>query len=381
MKSPMTVAKKSQVAINAHLMSGSATYRSAGISTYLTNLLTHIKSSATLDFEILVGSDACTDMLKVPYTIAKLPTNRPSMRILWEQFVLPVWLSSSHIDVLHSPAFIGPVISPCPQVVTIHDLSFLRYPQFFKKANRLYLSLMTGFTCRRAAAVIAVSKFTASEVVSLLRVQSDKLHTIYHGVDKKFQPLSPQEINHFKQKMGLPEKYILFLGTLEPRKNLVQLVRAYAKLKQKDIHLVIAGAQGWYYNEIFSTVEALSLSEYVHFPGYINSEDQVLWYNSAYMFAYLSTYEGFGLPVLEALACGIPTLTSTSSSLPEAGGDGALQVPGDNIEAIVEGMRKLISDHALRMRLRHRGLDHAKKFTWQATADNTTRIYQEVCST
>lgn len=376
----MMMAKQSQVAINAHLMSGSATYRSAGISTYLTNLLAHLESSPSLDFQILVSPDANTDSLAVPCIKAKLPTNRPFMRIIWEQFVLPVWLSYSHIDVLHSPAFVGPVFSPCPQVITVHDLSFIRFPQFFKKTNRLYLSLLTGFSCRRAAAVIAVSKFTASEIASLLRVPRDKIHTVYHGVDRKFHPLPDNEIDQFKRKMGLPEQFILFLGTLEPRKNLVQLVRAYAKLKNRNIHLVIAGAQGWYYKEVYATVESLSLSDYVHFPGYVNADDQVLWYNSALMFAYLSTYEGFGLPVLEALACGVPTLTTTNSSLPEAGGDGALKVPENDIEAIVDGMQRMITDTELRMRLRCHGLNHAKKFTWRASADNTMRIYQELCT-
>jgi glycosyltransferase involved in cell wall biosynthesis len=175
--------------------------------------------------------------------------------------------------------------------------------------------------------------------------------------------------------MGLPKRFILFLGTLEPRKNLKLLVRAFAKLRDTGIHLVLAGAQGWFYKDLYEIVESLALQDFVHFPGYIRGEDQVLWYNAALAFAYLSIYEGFGLPVLEALACGIPTLTSTSASLPEAAGDGALQAVCDDEADVVEKLHLLLTDDELRQRLQHNGLVHAKKFTWQTTAKTTARIY------
>jgi glycosyltransferase involved in cell wall biosynthesis len=292
--------------------------------------------------------------------------------------ILPIWLSRLRADILHAPAFVGPVFSPCPQVITVHDLSFIRYPHFFKGPNRLYLSLMTGFSCRRAAAVIAVSEFTASEVKRLLRVKPGKIHTVYHGVDQRFKPLPQNAIDAFKSRKGLPERFILFLGTLEPRKNLIQLVRAYAKLPQKSTHLILAGAQGWFYQELYAVVEELGLQKYVHFPGYISGEEQVLWYNAASVFAYVSTYEGFGLPVLEALACGVPTLTSTSSSLPEAAGNGALQAKSDDEQDIADKLTLLLANSELRESLRLNGLEHASHFTWELTAQKTRRVYTDV---
>ena len=373
-----TLANKSLVVINAQLMSGSATYRSAGISTYLTNLLSHLHPDPNLAYRVFVGPNALTDTVNLPITRTRFPTEHPLRRIVWEQSVLPIWLGRLSADLIHAPAFVGPIVSSCPQVITVHDLSFLRYPSFFKRHNRVYLTLMTGFSCRRARAVIAVSHFTASEVSGLLRVPQERIHTVYHGVDPRFRPLPQHEIEVFRQRLELPKRFILFLGTLEPRKNLKQLVRAYAKLKDKNTHLVLAGAQGWFYKEVYEVVENLALQDFVHVPGYINGEEQVLWYNAATVFAYLSKYEGFGLPVLEALACGTPTLTSTSSSLPEAAGDAALQVQCDDEEAIVEKLNMLLTDDDLRQRLRYTGRKHAQNFTWQATAENTANIFSKV---
>lgn len=374
----MTVTNQSLVAINAQLMSGSASYRSAGISTYLSNLLSHLHPDAAIRYHVFMGHGAITDTISLPITHTKFATGSPLRRIAWEQSLLPLLVKRLHADILHAPAFVGPLFSPCPQIITVHDLSFIRYPHFFRRNNRVYLTLMTGFSCRRAAAVIAVSKFTASEVNRLLRVPQEKIYSVYHGVNPRFQPLAKQVVENFRERLGLPKRFILFLGTLEPRKNLIQLVRAYAQLSDKSIHLILAGAQGWFYEELYAEVETLGLKEFVHFPGYVNGEDQVLWYNAAEVFAYLSTYEGFGLPVLEALACGIPTLTSTNSSLPEAAGDSALKVGCDNQNDIVEKLHLLLTDNALRERLRQSGLAHARRFTWEATAENTCRVYSHV---
>jgi glycosyltransferase involved in cell wall biosynthesis len=372
------LADPSRVVINAQLLSGSATYRSAGISTYINYLLSHLSLESHLDYHVFVGHNVSMDAVKLPFTRTKYATQHPLQRIIWEQTVLPVWLKYLHADLLHAPAFIGPVLSSCPQIITVHDLSFIRFPHFFKKQNRVYLKLLTGVSCRRAKAVIAVSHFTASEVHNLLRVPQNKIHTIYHGVDPRFQPLPEQDVTEFRIQMGLPERFILFLGTLEPRKNLKQLIRAYAMLRDKSVHLVLAGAQGWFYKELYELVDSLSMQNFVHFTGYIKGEHQVLWYNAAEVFAYLSTYEGFGLPVLEALACGIPTITSTSASLPEAGGDGALRVDPDNEEDIIEKLSILLKNDEIRKHLQQIGLEHAKKFSWQRTANATSRLYKAV---
>jgi glycosyltransferase involved in cell wall biosynthesis len=369
---------RSTVIINAQLLSGDATYRSAGISTYLHNLLSHLQPDNRLDYHVLIDTNAPLDTITLPVTRTRMNLQHPLRRILWEQTMLPIWLYRLQADLLHAPAFVGPILASCPQVITIHDLSFLRFPYFFKMYNRVYLTLMTGFSCRRAKAVIAVSSFTASEIHNLLHIPQQRIHTIYHGVDQRFQPLPRHDVENFRVRKSLPDEFILFLGTLEPRKNVKKLIYAYAHLKDKHTHLVLAGAKGWFYQELYDLVDKLQLKDYIHFPGYIPSDEQVLWYNSAKVFAYLSTYEGFGLPVLEALACGIPTLTSSSSSLPEAAGNGALQVSPSHEDAIAESLNKLLHDDDLRQHLIQNGLQHAKKFTWEVTAETTAKLYSEI---
>ncbi|MBN1486132.1 MAG: glycosyltransferase family 4 protein [Anaerolineae bacterium] len=370
------------VAFNAQLLARGASYRSAGISTYIANLLKQLAGvDAPLRYKVFLGEGELPAGVDLPVQRSRFSTARPQSRILWEQLVLPWHLKRQHVDLLHAPAFVGPLATRCPQIITVHDLSFLRYPQFFKRGNRIYLSLMTGLACRKAAAVIAVSRFTAQEVTELLGVPAERIHVIYHGVSPRFKPLPPEDVARFRVQKGLPERFILHLGTLEPRKNILTLVRAFAQLKEPDVHLVLAGGKGWLYEQIFAEVQQLGLVGRVHFPGYVPASEQTLWYNAAIMFVYISHYEGFGLPVLESLACGTPTLTSARTSLPEAAGEGAYIIPADNeLMAVVEGIQRLLHDASLRASLRQRGIDHAAHFTWEKTAQETAALYRHVLS-
>ncbi|MFN2286538.1 MAG: glycosyltransferase family 4 protein, partial [Anaerolineae bacterium] len=360
----MDAVRQRMVAFNAHLLSAGDSYRSAGIAVYVTNLLRGLAAmESDLGYQVLLGDRrlSSTDF-DLPVHFSRVSTTHPATRILWEQCVLPGLLRRLGADLLHAPAFVGPLSSSCPQVITVHDLSFLRYPEFFRRGNRLYLRTLTGVACRRAAAVIAVSRFTATEVQRLLHVPASCIHTIYHGIDPRFRPLPPEEVAAFRRVMQLPDRFVLYMGTLEPRKNLKQLVRAFALLRDPDVHLVLAGGLGWLYEDIFAEVERLGLGARVHFPGFVPAALQALWYNAAEAFAYISHYEGFGFPVAEALACGIPTLTLATTSLPEAGGDGVLLIdPGDDAPAgveaaIADGLHRLLVDIPLRAELRQRGL-------------------------
>jgi glycosyltransferase involved in cell wall biosynthesis len=369
-----------RVALNAHLLSGDATYRSAGISVYIANLAAHLAPhlGATDDprrLLIFLGDGVLPEGTQAQVMRSRISTASPWRRIVWEQFVLPIHLRRLDVDLLHGPAFAGPLATTCPQVITVHDLSFLRYPEFFRAGNRLYLRAITGISCRRAAAVIAVSDFTAREITALLGVPADRITTVYHGVAPRFRPLPPDAVAAFRKRHGLPERFILFLGTLEPRKNLLRLVRAFSRLADPTLHLVLAGAQGWFYEEIYAAVERLSLGDRVHFPGFVSAAEQPFWYNSACAFAYVSTYEGFGMPVLEALACGVPTVTATTTSLPEAAGDAALMAPPDDVDALADALHRIVTDPSLRTQMRARGLAHAGRFSWAATATQTRRVY------
>ncbi|MBU0702637.1 MAG: glycosyltransferase family 4 protein, partial [Chloroflexi bacterium] len=279
-------------------------------------------------------------------------------------------------DLVHGPVFVAPLLAPCPAVVTIHDLSFIRFPDLFRPANRLYLTALTRLSARRARRLIAVSEHAAAESARLLGVSRERIDVIYHGVDPAFRPLPADEVAAFRRRRRLPERFVFFVGTLEPRKNLARLVEAFARARDARIGLVLAGGKGWLYDELFARVEALGLSEQVIFPGYVTSEELPLWYNAATLLAYPSVYEGFGLPVLEAQACGTPVLTSNLSSLPEAAGDAAVMVDPYDVEALADGLNRLLTDESLRNDLRAAGLARVGQFTWSRAAQETVRTYR-----
>jgi glycosyltransferase involved in cell wall biosynthesis len=295
--------------------------------------------------------------------------------VLWEQFVQPWALRRIRADLVHGPVFVGPLLGSCPVVVTVHDLSFIRFPELFRPANRLYLTVLTRLSARRARRLIAVSAHTASEITRLLGVPPGRVDVVYHGVASAFRPFPADEIAAFRERRGLPERFVLFVGTLEPRKNLVRLVEAFARVCDDGVGLVLAGGRGWLYDELLATVEALGLSGAVIFAGYVMNDELPLWYNAATVVAYPSVYEGFGLPVLEAQACGTPVLTSNVSSLPEAAGDAALMVDPYDVEALAAGLNQLLANGSIRHQLRERGLAHAGLFSWPRAAQETARVY------
>lgn len=365
------------VAINAHLMAGDPSYRSAGVHQYIYHLLLYLPQAGCRITAFL----GATGQLSAPGVAAhstRWPTHRPAARVLWEQLAQPQALKTVGADLAHAPVYVGPLVAPCHVVVTVHDLSFIRYPHLFRPANRLYLRVFTRLSVRRARRVIAVSRHTAGETVRLLRIPQEKVHVVYHGVDPIFRPRPAEKVESFRRRHGLPERFLLFVGTLEPRKNLVRLIEAFARCRaDAGTYLVLAGARGWYDEEIFATVERLGMGDRVLFPGHVPNAELPLWYNAATAFAYPSLYEGFGLPVLEALACGTPVLTSAASSLPEVAGDGALMVDPFCVEEIADGLHRLLTDESLRETVRRRGLENAARFTWPRTAAETVAVYQQ----
>lgn len=378
-----------RVAINAQLVSFDDSYRNAGISRYIFTLL---EGLAALDagqeytaFMHPKDADRASDSplaraahlrLLAP---ARWSADGPVRRIAWEQFALPGTLRTLGIDVFHAPANVLPARLPCPAVVTVHDLAFMRYPQFFRPSLRLYQRRFTARSVARATHVVAVSESTKRDLIELMRVPEERLHVIYPGIAADFQPVGdPKILASFRAKHGLPERYLLYLGTLEPRKNLLTLVEAYARLRGQMADappLVLAGAKGWYYEPLFSRVRALGLERFVVFPGYVARDEQPLWYAGAELFVFPSLYEGFGLPVVEALACGTPTITSNVSSLPEVAGDVAWQVDPRSAEALARLMREVLADGAARDRMARAGPAWARQFSITRMARAYATLY------
>lgn len=370
-----------RIGLNAQLLSLSASYRGAGIAHYIHQTLVHLPRASAHTYIAFVA-DGAFQADGVEAVPSRLPTSRPPVRILWEQTLLPLELARRGIDLLHAMAFVTPVLSPVPSVVTVYDVSFALFPESFRPFNRWYLTTMTRRSVRKARAVIAISQNTANDLMRLWGVPRAKIHLAYCGVDGIFRPVPADEVQAFRQTKGLPAQYILFVGTLEPRKNVVRLVEAFALLKRQGLphKLVLAGGKGWMYEPIFQAVERLGLESEVIFPGFVPRSELPLWYNGAEVFVYPSLYEGFGLGPLEAMACGTPVVVSDRASLPEVVGDAGLTVAPDDVPALVEAMAAILREPSLAARLRERGLRRAGEFTWERTAQATVRAYESVMS-
>ncbi len=369
------------IALNAHLLTAQSGYRSAGINGYIANVLRALpEADLALRYTLFVGAQAHPPAHpRVQVRCSSWDTGAPPRRIVWEQLAQPLALLRERPALVHALAFVAPVLTPIPSVVTVYDLSFVHYPERLPAARRLYLRLLTRWSCARARRVIAISRSTARDLAQTFGLSPAKIDVALPGVGAHFAPQPAEAVAAFRARRGLPERFLLFVGTLEPRKNLPVLLRAYAQLPARDraeVHLVLAGARGWMADEIFATLERLDLGESVHLTGYVPAEDLPLWYSAAQALVYPSVFEGFGLPVLEALACGTPALVADASSLPEALGGGGLRLPPHDVSAWHDALVRAIHDPDWRAEARAHGLQHAARFSWARTAAQTVASYR-----
>lgn len=372
--------KRPHIGLNAQLLSLKQNYRGAGISWYIYNLLRQLDATAAFRYTVFLQDREFQAGASLQLKYSAVPTTRPVARILWEQLRLPTALKQTGVDLHHAMAFAAPVAVPCPFVTTIYDLSFKHFPEAFRPFNRLYLDTFTKYSAKRAKAVITISESTRQDVLQFYDIAPEKVHTVHCGVDEAYQPLSSAQIDAFRARQSLPSQFVFFLGTLEPRKNILGLIEAYAawRTREKEVpKLFIGGGKGWYYNQVFQLVDTLGINDNVIFLGYLPSDDLPLWYNAATMLVYPSQFEGFGLPVLEAMACGTPVITSNVSSLPEVAGDAAWLVDPSNSAALSEAMQQLYSNEDLQHSMREKGLYQGKKFSWRKTAEETNQIYRK----
>lgn len=366
------------IGLNAHLLSSQAGYRTAGIHGYIDGLLRHLSIEAPREwqFTAMVGREYRTEYPGVIMERAQFNTELPSRRILWEQIVQPPLLR--RFDLYHALAFVSPLLLDRPSIVTVYDLSFIHYPERLSPARRLYLRLLTGLSCRRARRVIAISHSTARDLTATLGIPAERIDIAAPGYDPAFfRPLPNSMIEAFRQARGLPARFWLFVGTLEPRKNLPMLFQAYAALPARDrLPLIIGGGKGWDTDPIFAAVERLGLQKSVQFIGFVSAEDLRLWVNAAETFIYPSVFEGFGLPVLEAMACGTPTIVSRASSLPEVVGEAGLTVLPDDIPAWTAALMRAAGDSEWRRAAREQGVIEAARYSWGETARRTLESYR-----
>jgi glycosyltransferase involved in cell wall biosynthesis len=371
-----------RIGLNAHLLSGRAGYRSAGIHGYIYNLLRRLPTQAPANwqFEAMVGAANSASFPGVSMARAPFDTESPVSRVFWEQTLQPWQLR--RFDLYHALAFVAPIILTTPMVVTVYDLSILHYPARLSAARRHYLRALTALTCARARRVMAISQSTADDLAAQLGVPANKIDVTPLGYDRAaFRPLLKDDIAHFRRKHNLPDRFWLFVGTLEPRKNLPLLLEAYAQLPAAErLPLILGGGAGWKARETFAAIERLELGESVKHLGFIPAADLPLWYNCAEAFVYPSVYEGFGLPILEAMACGTPVITTNVSSLPEVAGHAAKRLPPDDIEHWTAALRDLKRNDAWRESARGKGLERAKLFSWARTAELTLASYQKAAS-
>lgn len=378
-----------RVGINAQKLFITQDYRNAGISRYIKGIASRLPDVPGDEEYVLYTNEHVREWPGVEgprlhLAATRLPTTSPVLRILWEQVALPALCAGHRLDLLHAPLNVRPLLTSVPVVLTIHDLTFLEYPDRFHPLKQRYLATFTRYSARHAVRILADSAATRRDVVRAFQVPEERVEVVYPGVDQDFRPYHTDQhddrvtLEAFKQRHHLPDRYILYQGTLEPRKNVDRLVRAYARLVAQGLphDLVLAGGKGWKYEAIFQAVEDCGVKERVRFPGYVSREEQPLWYTAADLFVYPSQYEGFGLPPLEAMACGTPVVTSNTSSLPEVVGTAGITVDPTDEEALTTAMSAVLTDPSRAAQMRAAGTARAATFTWQAAADACVHAYR-----
>lgn len=368
-----------KIGINAHLLSGSEGYRRAGIHHYISQVLAHLPSQDDLCYALFSQqtslAEARPDM--TPIT-SRWPTGRRWARILWEQSVWPLAAARSRLDLIHSMAFALPLLRPCPAIATIYDLSFIHYPESFPALQRLYLTTMTRHACRVARRVVAISESGRDDIHCFFGVPLSRIDVVRPGVDAVYAPRPVDEVEAFRIRRGLPPRFVLHVGTLQPRKNIPVLLEAMARLPAAlaNVPLVLVGGKGWLYDEIFQRVNTLGLQGRVHFAGYVADEDLPLWYNAASILVLPSVYEGFGLPIVEALACGTPVVAANVSALPEAAGNAGLLFEPQDVDMLATHLTTLLSNSEVAATMRARGLAQVQHFSWERSGKEMLTTYR-----
>jgi glycosyltransferase involved in cell wall biosynthesis len=353
-----------------------------GIRTYAWNLIKTLSLIDTKNKYTLFTDDASQFQGASNFNV--IPLKLPTRYLLpWREYItIPNTLRNSRAEIFHHTKSILPFFISCKKIVSIFDVSPLLFPEMFPFFERVYLQKNTERAVQQADCILTISENSKNDIINYFRVDESKVRVTYIGVSEHFKPIKDKHGMHeVRQRYGLGESVILFVGTIQPRKNIDILIRAYHKLRKEkriDHQLVIVGRFGWLYHGLLALIKELGEERNVIFTGPVSDEELPFFYNHADIFVYPSSYEGFGLPVIEAMACGTPVITSNVSSLPEITGDAGLLVAPQNTEELADSMKMLLFDNALQLSLIEKGSQQIKKFSWYECASQTLRIYNEV---
>lgn len=285
-------------------------------------------------------------------------------------------------ELFHATEHLLLPLRAAPTVLTVHDLIFRRLPDHHKPLNRWYLNLTMPLYCRRASHVIAISECTRRDLIAAYSLPAAKITVVHEAADPRFNPQPPEKVAAARARYGLPERYLLFVGTIEPRKNLIRLLAAFEALHAEGLTdgLAIVGRRGWLYDAFFTHLETSAARDAVVFPGYVPDEDLPAIYTGAQALVLPSLYEGFGLPVLEAMACKTPVVASGVSSILEVSGDAACYFDPTDVEDMIDATRHVLRDIALQEKMHTKGLAQAARFSWERAAQETLAVYRQAIS-
>mgnify|MGYP001370450865 CR=1 FL=1 len=338
-----------------------------GVSVYALNILKYFNKNSGQEIQFIVYLKR-PPLMDLPEENNYFKYKTVPGKFLWSQIFLPLFLyQRKNIDVYFSPAHYLPRFCPVPQVVTVHDVAYLYYPEDFTKKDLWQLKNWTAFSIKKAKQIIAVSKTTKKDIVKNYNIDETRVSVVYNGFEKTARGKTAE----VKLK-----NFILFVGTIQPRKNLEVLVDAFNKFIQinKDFKLVIVGKKGWLYKNIFEKVKTMSLEDKIIFTGHVTDEELIWYYKNAFCLVLPSIYEGFGIPVLEAMSYDCPVISSFSSSLPEIGGEASLYFDPKNSDDLLKKLKMLQDNNKLRKELILKGQQRIKDFSWEKCGKETLDI-------
>jgi glycosyltransferase involved in cell wall biosynthesis len=353
-----------RIGVNTGLVGTTGGYRRTGVSRYISELLEALPG--------VLGPGDRIETMAPEHERFRSPVGR----ILWEQTVLPMLASRRSIEVLHSPVNVVPLAWLGPQVVTVHDLAFVRHPDHLTPRRRAWLTSAVRLSARRADRVIAVSTSTADDLVDWLDLPRSRIDVVPSAPSPHIRPVEGAALDDFRETHRITRPFVLSVGTLEPRKNLPTLLRAFAAIRDRVPHdLVLVGPEGWLTAELRRTIEELELGSRLRMTGFVPDDELGAWYSAADLFAFPSFYEGFGLPAVEAMHCGTPVLASSTSCFPEVVGDAGQLADPEDVQGWAEALSSLLGDPQALTDLGRRGRERAAGFTWTRTATLTRASY------